>query len=103
MFKKMKIGPRLYLLIGSAILIIFTVFTIYLENYIARILTKNYNEAIQENLMNFEAMVNLEARANLEKTIMGGNLAGNYFKGLGKLAEHPNKQRDGDRRINTAA
>ncbi|MBN2818520.1 MAG: Cache 3/Cache 2 fusion domain-containing protein [Bacteroidales bacterium] len=90
MFKKMKIGPRLYLLIGSAILIIFTVFTIYLENYIAGILTKNYNEAIQENLMNFEAMVKLEARANLEKTIVGGNLAGNYFKGLGKLAEHPN-------------
>lgn len=87
----MKIATKFYLFVGFATLLIFSVFAIYLRNHIDSTLASNYKEAMQENLINIENMVRLEANSNLQKTVLSGNLAYNYFIGLGKLVEHPNK------------
>jgi methyl-accepting chemotaxis protein len=94
--KKLKIADRFYLFIGSSTLLIFVVFALYLNNNVSNTVSKNYLDAIDENVLNVETMLQLEIVSQREKTIVGGNLAMNYFENMGTLRMHNDLLKVGD-------
>jgi methyl-accepting chemotaxis protein len=91
MFKK-KMESRFFIYAVIAALIILVAFAFYLNNHVSKTIAYNFNEAMNENLLNFEKMVKLEASSNLDKAMVGGNLANLYFQKQGTVVEHPGEQ-----------
>ncbi len=89
---KKKIESRFFIHTVIAALVVFIVFAFYLNNHVSKTIGDNFNEAMNENLLNFEKMVRLEANSNLGKAMIGGNLASLYFQNQGTVLEHQREQ-----------
>lgn len=90
-FQNVKIGTRFYILTGVTTIIIFTVFALFLNSRITATVISNYNEAMDENLINVEKIVHNEYQSRKEKILLGGNLAMVFFRSLGAIREDQNE------------
>jgi methyl-accepting chemotaxis protein len=91
MYKKMKIGKRLFISICGIVTLVFLIFSIYINNLLTDKISENYDDAMLENLNNIEEMVNLEVTSNQKKLIVDINLATLYLNSLGKIEEQKNE------------
>jgi methyl-accepting chemotaxis protein len=85
--KDIKIGTRLYFFVGSAVLITFTVFGIFINNLMVSRISGYYNETMLEYLDGYDKQVNMELQSRKEKLNIAMNLAQMYFKSIGDINE----------------
>jgi len=85
--KDLKIGYRLYLFVGTAVLVTFVTFGLFINNLLVDRISTNYDETMKENLDNYEKQVKMELQSRTEKLNIAMNLAQMYFHSLGTITE----------------
>jgi len=90
----MKIGSRLYILVGGIVLITFLIFGFYINNFVSNTIHGIYDESITEYLDSYQKMIELEVEGKQGRIEVGINLASAYFKSLGTIVESANETVD---------
>ncbi|MBX3043026.1 MAG: Cache 3/Cache 2 fusion domain-containing protein [Candidatus Kapabacteria bacterium] len=87
----MKIGNRLYILVGGIVLFSFLVFSFYINNFVSDTLHGVYDESITEYLDSYQKMIDLEVEGKKGRIEVGINLASTYLKSMGTIFESANE------------
>ncbi|MBN1989872.1 MAG: Cache 3/Cache 2 fusion domain-containing protein [Bacteroidales bacterium] len=83
--KDLKIGTRLYLFVGAAVLISFALVGLFINNLFVTKMAQHYDEAMHENLENYNKQVNMELQSRKEKLTVAMNLANIYLSSQGNI------------------
>lgn len=89
--KDLKIGTRLYLFVGAAVLVSFAMVGLFVNNLFVTKMAQHYDEAMQENLENYTKQVNMELQSRKEKLTVAMNLANLYLNNLGAISVSDNE------------